>query len=342
MRILLENWKIKLLCVMLASVLFAYVQYTRNVTQEIHVRVEEPELPGDLVFAEAPPSFMKVSIRGPREGVGFEATDLRIILTRPGDLEPGPNRFRATLTPKLPEGLKPIYDEEVTIQLGRAMEREMPVIPVFETPLPDDRQIGYLTIRPRTVRLRGPAGVLEEMKVVRAGPVAITDLSIGETSAYEGDINLDDQSLELLEADFQVRGEVSIVATTPPESGRIVREVEVQCSNEIPGLQMQVVGRGTVDVYLREENVPEGQTPTPPPALEAFVYCPVYYDEPRIVPSGRINDLPVEIRRRGSGEAAANVVRAEPAFVDLQFQQEEAPQVNPALREGLQEHQVPQ
>lgn len=343
MKLLLENWKIKLLCVMLASVLFAYVQYTRNVSQEIHVRVLEPELPPNLVFAEEPPSFMKVSIRGPREGVGFEATDLRIELSQPGDLSPGINRFRARLTPKLPEGLKPIFKEEVSIQLGEAMEREIPVMPIFETPLPEGLKIGYLTMDRRTVRLRGPADALESLKRVEATATPITDLRANARSEYSADIRLENEAFTLLDGDYLIEGDVVIVPIEMPEDAPIAAELTVRCSNETPDLRMQVVGSSSVDVVLSAEAATgPGQETTR--LLEAVVYCPVFYDtqKSRILPAGRINDAPVEIRYR-RGEPAPRVLRVEPAFVDLQFEQvEETRPVNPALQEALKEHQIPQ
>ena len=119
---LLENWKAKLGSLIVAIIFFYYVQYTRNVTRVVHVKVDIPAVPEHLVLNSRIPSFVKVEFFGPQEVMDFNPANFKIILINPGP-GPGENRYRLDMLPRPPEGIEARFDEGMTVTLDRLAER---------------------------------------------------------------------------------------------------------------------------------------------------------------------------------------------------------------------------
>ena len=97
-----RNWKVKLGSVLIASMLFFYVQWTRNVTRVFHIRVERPDIPEDLILSSRIPSFMDVQFYGPAEEMEFNASAFRITVFSPAKPIPGKNQYKVILIPDPP------------------------------------------------------------------------------------------------------------------------------------------------------------------------------------------------------------------------------------------------
>ncbi len=333
-----RNFVMKSASVGIALFLFGYVQYSYNVTRRVNVRVEMTPLPDNLLLSQRVPSFIEVSFRGSRDLMDFETSTFRVLL-RNSKPEPGPNVYQAYLIPEPPENISASYTKRVTVYLDESMTRELPVVADLAPNLANNLQIGYVSVRPQTVRLRGPLTTLATMDRISTTEVAFE--SSVETQFDKSRLllaNLPPFVAPALGQGSDVDVKVQVLSENWIDRPDLVKfeQLPVRCSNEIPGLRMKVVGEETVDVYVTgsPDSLRRDQ-------FQARVFCPVFFDERdrSVKPGFLIKDLPVRIidRLNRSNVPVRNVV---PARVDLQFEKVE-PRISPEERQGLEEHLLP-
>lgn len=331
---LLENWKAKLGSLVVAIIFFYYVQYTKNVTRVVHVKVDPPIVPAGLVLNSRIPSFVKVEFSGPQDLMDFNPANFRMILVNPGP-GPGENRYRLELIPRPPEGIEARFDEGMTVTLDRLFERTLPLVGEFQLTVPD-LHIGFITMQPPTIRVSGPASVLQEMDRVNLNPVRITTGNPEFTTrALVGTLPefvrlADDQPYEI---DVRVRLlDSSYDASEKPEEGIFLRELPVNCENPIPGLRLDE--SPVVKVFYRgAKNLPEGR-------LSALAFCPVFLDPDtrNIFPSLRISEIPVYIKD-GLMQKDVEILEVRPQVVNLQFSVQRIRQPT-QVQKGMEEHLI--
>lgn len=332
MQVLLANWKIKVGSLLIALGLFAYVQYTRTIVRTVHVRVERPELPGDLVFAERVPSFINVVVRGPRETLDFDASDFRIRLTNPRPA-PGENRYLASLSPDLPEGIRADYSATLSLQLDRVLERELPVRATLTDSLEDGLEIGYVRTEPAALRVRGPSGAVAALSHIDLQTVNVTGRSSDMTTTaaiapLPAFVELaPNQPLEVI-----VR---ALVLNKDRTDLKILTGIPVRCANEIRGLVMRTPAVESVTIAVAGEGEFSADQ------FIAQVYCPVFFDQNQkaIRPSFSIQDQPVIIADR-LNRPDVQIIKVNPARLDLQFTQAPAAAA-PEQQEGVADHRLP-
>ena len=329
---LLENWKAKLGSLIVAIIFFYYVQYTRNVTRVVHVKVDPPSVPEHLVLNSRIPSFVKVEFFGPQEVMDFNPANFKIILINPGP-GPGENRYRLDLIPRPPEGIEARFDEGVTVTLDRLAERTLPLVGDFQLNSGSDVRIGAITMQPQTIRVSGPASVLDVMDRVNLNPLRITP----GTPDYATRVLVSTLPEFVRLADdqpYEIDVRVKLLDSTANEStdGIFLRELPVNCENAIPGLKLDE--SPTVKVLYRAEAiVAEGR-------LTAHTFCPVFLDPNtrNILPSLRIPGIPVHIKD-ALAQKDIEILEVTPAVVNLQFsvQKVRAPT---QVQKGMEEHLI--
>ncbi|MBX7057257.1 MAG: YbbR-like domain-containing protein [Leptospirales bacterium] len=329
MRRWLINWQLKLGSLAAAFALFGYVQYARNITRTVNVRVERPALPNGLVFSSRTPSFMSVVLRGEREMLEFDPSDFRIQLTNPLPA-PGPVVYRARLSPELPEGVRAQFDQEVELIVSRLLERELPISARLISELDPGLERGYVEVRPPTVRVRGPYETVRGMTHVLTEGFTLR----GRASVYTARLPM--ASLpEFVEVapnqPIDVELLVNVAPATASDFGRL-ESVAVHCWNDIRGINI-----ATPATVRLEFNTPG---PFRPEEFSAETFCPVFLDGQEIRPSFLVSGLPVRVVDR-LRRPDLQIMRVSPPSVELQF--ERAPlRASPEAREGFQEHVIPQ
>ena len=77
LRSLTWHWKEKIICLLMASGLWFYVDNLKIGTISLNVPVSYRNKPVDLDFAQDPPRFIEVKLRGDKERLNFPTTKLR-------------------------------------------------------------------------------------------------------------------------------------------------------------------------------------------------------------------------------------------------------------------------
>ena len=330
--ILLENWKAKLGSLVVAIIFFYYVQYTRNITRIVHVKVDVPAIPETLVFNSRIPSFVKVEFFGPQEVMDFNPSNFRISLSNssPG---PGENRYRLDLVPKPPEGIEVRYDSGITIKLDRFSKRTLPVVGDFQLISSSDTKLGAISLQPETVQVAGPAGVLDLMdrvhlNTVRISPAAAEYSTRIAISTLPEFVKLADGQPYEIDVRAKLLGN-DIGEGTP---NVFAKEMQVVCENTITNLRLDEPP--TVKVLYRAESaVGEGR-------IVANVYCPVFLDpiNKSIQPSLRIAGIPVHVHDLLM-QKDIEILDIFPSNVNLQFSMV---RIRPPtqVQKGMEEHLI--
>lgn len=328
----LRNWKAKLGSLVVAVLFFYYVQYTRNTTRAVHIRVETPVLPENLVVNSRIPSFVKVEFSGPREMMDFNPSNFKVALINPGPT-PGDNRYRVELQPSPPDGIEVRHVDNLPIVLDRRTQRTLPLVADYELAGSPGLRAGVVQISPETIRVVGPAQVLSTMDrvklthieavpsqgdfVARVRVDALPEfVALGTDQPYEAELRL-----RLIPQGQQPTGD-----------GLIERSLSVTCENAPPGLKLDE--SPSVRVLVRSPGrLPEGR-------LKAVSFCPVEVDSVtrNIVPSARVTNVPVYIRD-SLAQKDIEILDVSPQGVSLQFSLVQVRQPT-QVQKGLEEHLI--
>lgn len=332
-----RNWKVKLGSIAIASTLFFYVQWTRNVTRVFHVRVERPDIPDDLILASRIPSFMDVTFYGPAEEMEFNASAFRITIYSPAKPIPGKNQYKAILIPDPPGQIEARYDTNLEINLDRSLTRELPVDPALALAASDQVELGYVSTTPSTIKVQGPHSIVAEMDRIPTREMAIREArDIVQQKVLIADLPefvtvAPNQDLEV-----QIRARLLEQAGNEGEVQEL-EEVPVRCLNQLNELNMKVLGKGTVSLRIRsEEPVNKNQ-------FDVRVFCPAFFDpyNRSIKPTFIIHDLPLMATDR-LNRPEVEILDVLPPRVTLQFERivkRQRPENE--VQQGLQEHLMP-
>jgi len=329
---LLNNWKIKLGSLVASFILFGYVQYSKNITRVINIRVERPEIPPSLVLNSKIPSFMNVSFTGSNDIIDFNVSAFRIVLSHPKP-EIGENLYTATLLPELPENIEASFHNEIPVVLDRLLVREVRVQPTLQFKTKEKGTPGYIRIEPPVLKIEGPYTVVSEIESLTTHPVEVHN-GVARFSERVKIAVLPD--FVTVSKDQPVEFDVTVHYPDARREGMknlMVENVPVQCHDELRGLSMKILGNETVNVQI---SVPVSDAPVTKNQLTALVACSAFYDEvsKTIKPSFLLKDVPVQIE---SHREEIEVLSVTPPALNLQF--EKMTTVVPgATRKGYKEH----
>lgn len=310
-----KDWYARLGAILVACILAMYVQFAQNVKKVMHIRVNPPAPPPGLVFSSRIPSFMEVELYGNEDLMDFTPADFKLQLANPKPVR-GDNAYRVKLLPEVPDGIETAYPRELRIQLDEILFRELPVDPVFEQ---GNDTLGGISVRPRSVVVRGPAGLVGQLDRLPTSPIPAA--STGKVR-----VPLADLPDYLLLADGQ-SGEVEVQRWPKTGEGSLIEGVAVKCGNAIPGLKL----RTPPQIRVR---VPGNARPE---EFRATVFCPVYLDPQTrsIRPAFLIERVLVEVEDLTGRERI--VVQDGPVLDSLQFEKVENLIPIP-VQQGREEH----
>lgn len=172
-----HNWMIKLVCLIMAVVVWQSVRESTSyevVVSDIPVTVTA----GDgLAVLDQSTDTVSIRFRGSREDIRFISNDqVEVKLALPGRT----GRLRQTLkfSPryvKAPSRAHAVQFDppDVTVTVDREVERVLPVKAVFEGDLPPSIQMEKAFCTPAAVKVRGAERLLSELEQVRTVPISL-------------------------------------------------------------------------------------------------------------------------------------------------------------------------
>jgi hypothetical protein len=175
MRLLLANWREKIISLVLAGVLFAYVDNLKIGTVALNLPVVYTGMPQSLAFAEDPPRFLEVRLRGDKERLNFPTSKMRVEIDMKGAVVERMS-YPVTLDERLlPEGVSFVEPPQfLRIKLERSVQRIVFIRPIVSgTPDAGFRR-GRVTVQPDRVVIRGAEEKIRAVRELTAGPIDIS------------------------------------------------------------------------------------------------------------------------------------------------------------------------
>lgn len=200
-RIFVEDWSLKLLALAITLGLWFVVagQRTPIKRQFRGVRLSF-HVPGGIAIGNNPPEEVAVTVTGPQSEL--ERINPRDLAASVDVTDRKPGQRVIQLTPEntridLPDGvsLEAIEPGSVSLKLELYADRELPVEPRLEGKLPDDLELGQVTVTPEKIKVRGPASHVLALQKVPTDTISIEgrreSFDASDTAIYVADQKVD-------------------------------------------------------------------------------------------------------------------------------------------------------
>jgi len=241
------NWHIKLISLVLASILWVYVDSLRQTDRFISVPVEIKNIPAGYMVSNNLPSAVKIIMRGKESRLALlDENYVRAYV----DLEnsAGGDKRRTVRVDKnqIPQGvsIKEISPRFIDITVEKVEKKYVRVIPVITHEPPDGYIFEDVQIEPESVLIKGPESLMKNIDSVYTKDININNLT--ETTVKEVELDIRDGKI-LPENDSVVNVKIII------REQYVVKKVtknEIIPLNLTENLTTEILG-GSATVLLR-------------------------------------------------------------------------------------------
>lgn len=185
LRALLTNWREKVVSLALAGVLYAYVDNLKIGTVALNLPVVYLGMPQTLAFAEDPPRFLEVRLRGDKEKLNFPTSKLRAEIDMKGASVERISYPVIFDDRQLPEGVTAVEPPQfVRIKLERAVQRFVFIRPLVTGDPEQGFRRGRITLQPDRVVIRGSEQKIRAVRELVAGPIDIAGAQASLTRPF--------------------------------------------------------------------------------------------------------------------------------------------------------------
>ncbi len=219
LKILAENWVLKLFSLVFALILWFFVMGERRLEIGFTVPLELKNLPAGLILANEVPSLVDVRLNGPRTLLmNLSAKDISIAVDL-GDLNPGVTSFkRLEERLNLPSGIKVtrLSPSFVDVKLERLKERKIPVKVVVSGMPAEGHLLGDVSVSPSRVQVSGAEGELKDIAELVTTPVSVE--GVNESFSLMVPLDFRGRYTRLNEEEQVVEVQVEITAPAPVDT----------------------------------------------------------------------------------------------------------------------------
>lgn len=174
-----KDWFIKLLSLLFAIFLWYFVSSEDRVDMNVQIPVEIVNLPRDLIISNQYKTSLDITVSGPRGLIRKISPGI----TRSIDLSkatPGnmviANEPDAISVPRGVTVLR-ITPTHITLSLDRLIKKTLAIKPVTRGNLPDEYELGTITITPDALDVTGPQDVLGDETIIQTKPIDLRDIT---------------------------------------------------------------------------------------------------------------------------------------------------------------------
>ena len=194
-----RNKSLKLLSLFLAVALWLAVGGEELTETNLNISLELLNLPSHLMVTSEVPSNIQVRVSGPR---GLIRTLAQGHLTHTIDLsgvKPGRQTFSLGAGIfEFPRGVQVtrVQPNPLVLTFTPAITRTLPIEPVLQGSPPDGLEVRAVKMRPPSVKVKGPASELEDMKSIPTVPLEVATLTSSTT--LNTDLNCTDLHISVV------------------------------------------------------------------------------------------------------------------------------------------------
>lgn len=225
-----DNFLLKFFSVLFAIGLWAFVNLgARDAEKSLLVSLELRNVPEDLMITSSLVEGVDVRLRGPRTLIGpVDETRLGFALDL-GRIRPGTSTFSVEPDQlRLPEGVRVtrLSPAEVTLQVERVSQRNLPVALSVDTNVPEGYRLVDPEIQPEWVRVIGPASEVKALTKLVTQPLALG------------------AAVPEFEVALEFEGLSQFVRTVPPRVIARGRLEEIRGERVVPRVRVRVRNHG--------------------------------------------------------------------------------------------------
>ncbi|MDH4262509.1 MAG: CdaR family protein [Spirochaetia bacterium] len=243
-----EDWKAKLVSLLLAGIFWVYVQDLQFDSVNLSVPVEYIHLPNKLFWKVEPPRFVKLTVRGKKEDTKFPTSNLKAVVDL-NEAKTGLHTYHILFDKnQIPDKVSVIsFKDTIKIDFDRGIQKMVQVKPFIQGEVPAGYKIGRIIINPSKVIVEGAAEFLNNIRTVNTRPIIISDLK--ETFTFHTQISSENQFKMINVSDLEVTVTVYKQDTT---NERLVENIKIDILGKDPALNASL-STNTVKAYVRGE-----------------------------------------------------------------------------------------
>jgi YbbR domain-containing protein len=178
---ILENTGLKILALLITGVLWISVAM-RPVSQitlrDVPIELRLPPESSKLVVSRNDTLSAKVYLSGPRDVLDTLRSSELTVIADLSDVKPGVRVIPLSLDrSRLPSSVSEqgVEPRSIRVTVEQELEREVPVVPRFDSEPPSGFQVISFQVTPETVRIVGPASQVREIEEVSTETIALND-----------------------------------------------------------------------------------------------------------------------------------------------------------------------
>ncbi len=244
--IFIKDWKIKLICILFAFILWSYIHISKINATDIRVPIEYKNIPDNIEFASKPISFATIRIRGKKEDLKFPTSNLKAEVTL-SDAKIGSFEYEVDFDSRqLPEKVEVTRISKVQLSFEKIIQKNLWVKANIKGEASEGFKQGRIIVLPKKVLLKGPKSRLDKLREIFTKEI---DISGAEKDVQEYvELAIPYSKISPVRNN-KVLVEIKIFETNTFEE-RIMDNIEILVSNLDPVLKASL-SQDKVKFYLR-------------------------------------------------------------------------------------------
>lgn len=240
----------KLISLMLAVILWAYIGSTKIGEQKLRLQIESKNLSKSLVISKMQTSFINVILNGNKEELkNVNIKNIRAFVNLENSRIGKSWVYQVEITKnRIPDNIEMSYSpQKVNITVENKISKSIKVLPLITGDLRDGYMLGNIKSTPEYINISGPESVINEINFIETKKINITN----ETSRINREVSIDTGSYKNVE--FST---LSVKVTVPIfESSNIFKfEKKIEMRNKSGSYNYEFSDKRSAILFIKPVN----------------------------------------------------------------------------------------
>jgi YbbR domain-containing protein len=197
---IVQNWHIKLLSVVLAGILWVYVNSIQEAERFLSVPIEIKNISENYLVSNELPEFAQLVLRGREEYLSLiNEGEVTAYIDLEQNSVGEARKIVKVDRREIPRGvsIKEIVPRLIDVRLEEAFRKKVKVVPVIVADLPEGYSFVDFSVDPETVEIQGPESILQNTSAVYTEEINIRSLT--ETTVIDASLEIERDKLTLVD-----------------------------------------------------------------------------------------------------------------------------------------------
>jgi len=314
MKLITENWKIKVASLILATFTWMYVRDLKLNTVNISVPITYESKPGNLTWKKDPPRYLKIKIRGRQEDLKFPTSSLRAIINLK-NAKRGRNNYPVFFDEnQLPEKISVSGSvRKIRLYFDLTIQKKVNVIATIQGQPAQGFVTGKITINPKVVTIEGAEADLKKISEISTELISIAkaNKTIQKKVSFLPPKNVKVSSAK--EADIRI-----LIQTDSNAKQKIISNVNITLKNLDPKLKA-TLSQKSITIHIKGE--PQELQQMSVSSFQAYINLEstTYNRKTRIIlPTDTGENIPIQVKILSSNPSV-EITEVSPEKVTVKF-----------------------